>query len=141
MLAQKTLSQPFLVDGIGAIITALMLGVILPHFQPTFGMPRDIMHFLSGIASAFALGSLIFHFFVKKNQGPLLRIVALCNTIYCMITLGLLINYREVVTGWGFAYFLGEIGVVLVLVRLEWNTARKLIATANTSISHSVKHT
>lgn len=138
MLLQKTLSRPFLIDGIGAIITALMLGVILPAFQPVFGMPTEILHLLSGVASAFALYSLICHFFLKKNRSAFLRIIAMCNAVYCLITLGLMVGYREVITGWGIAYFVGEIAVVLLLVRLEWNTARAMRSEEGESITQPI---
>ena len=40
----------FLIDGTGAMITTIMLGLVLPAFRSEIGMPIDYLYVLSGIA-------------------------------------------------------------------------------------------
>jgi hypothetical protein len=40
----------FLIDGIGALLSAVFLGVILVKFEESFRMPRTILYLLSSVA-------------------------------------------------------------------------------------------
>jgi len=115
--------QLFLLDGVGAVVTALMLGVVLTTFQSTFGMPTDILVGLALIAAGFAAFSLTCHF---RDKGPAhLLVIAAANSAYCVVTLGLVLTLHEDLTWLGMAYFLGEIVIILGLVALEVTTARR----------------
>jgi hypothetical protein len=49
----------FLVDGVGAMTSAAMLGVVLVKFEGTFAMPHSVLYPLSFIACIFSIYSLI----------------------------------------------------------------------------------
>ena len=115
----------FLIDGIGALVSALALGVILPTFESAFGMPKRFLYLLSATAACFALYSLCCHRYAKGERAPLLRGIAIANTAYCLFTLGLLVIFREPLTGLGKLYFGGEIAVILCLVFVEARALRR----------------
>jgi hypothetical protein len=108
-----------LVDGIGAILTCLLLSQLLARMEPLFGMPPDVLYILAGIAGIFAIYSLGGWLFLKNNGRTYLRIIAIANSLYCLTTLILVIYFFPVLTWLGIAYFLGEIALVLFLVRWE----------------------
>ena len=110
----------FLIDGLGAFLTAFMLGVVLSNFESSFGMPQKTLYFLSFLAGIFCFYSFCCYFFVSGNWRPFLKAIAVANTLYCCITLGLVFYYYQNLTLLGVVYFLGEIGVVMGLVVVEW---------------------
>jgi hypothetical protein len=73
----------FLADGLGAIVSAFFLGVILAKYEPSFGMPKTALYFLASIACLFAVYSLGCLFLVTKNFQPYLKGIALANLSYC----------------------------------------------------------
>ncbi|MBL7740176.1 MAG: hypothetical protein JNK14_13250 [Chitinophagaceae bacterium] len=127
-LAGKLSAKPrtlFLADGIGALITAFLLAVILANFEVIFGMPRRVLYFLSLVACVFAVYSLNCSFFNVRNWWPYLRVIIAANLGYCLVTAGLLFYYRQKLTFWGFTYFVLEIIVVGLLVTIEIMTLTK----------------
>lgn len=115
-----TVKKIFLIDSIGAFLSAFFLGVVLVHFQEYIGMPRDVLVFLALLALGFCLYSLVCHFFVKDKWRPFLRNIAVVNTLYCLLTLGLIIYFFQSLTLLGLIYFMGEITVITALVFQEF---------------------
>jgi len=113
----------FLIDGLGAILTALLLSQVLARFEPVFGMPRDILWLLAGVVACFAIYSISCYLFLEKNGKPYLQGIAIANMLYCLTTLGLLIYLRASLTYLGLAYFIGEMIIILILVRWEFSAA------------------
>jgi hypothetical protein len=109
----------FLIDGLGAFLTAFMLGVVLANFESSFGMPLKTLYFLSFLAGVFCLYSFCCYFFVSGNWRPFLKAIAVANTLYCCLTLRLVFYYYQNLTLLGMVYFLGEIGIVMGLVVVE----------------------
>ncbi|HMQ02493.1 MAG TPA: hypothetical protein PKD26_01070 [Pyrinomonadaceae bacterium] len=116
----------FLIDGIGALITATLLLAILAQFESTFGMPRRILFLLAGIACIFAVYSLACYIKLRDNWTPFLRAIAIANLAYCVLTLTMVIVYRAEVTRLGVAYFIAEISVVLSLAFYEFISAHRV---------------
>ncbi|NQZ75196.1 MAG: hypothetical protein HRT61_03650 [Ekhidna sp.] len=108
----------FLVDGIGAATTALLLGLLLRNFEEFFGMPGDIVLVLCAVATVFACYSFFCHFKGVKLK-PYLIIIAIANSMYCLATLVLVILNQGRLSVFGLAYFLGEIIIVICLVFFE----------------------
>ena len=78
----KITSNPrklLLIDGIGALVSALFLGVILVKWNPLIGMPIDVLYILAAIAGIFAVYSLSCHFFVKAHWAFYLRMIMIAN--------------------------------------------------------------
>ena len=115
----------FIVDGLGATLTALLLLTIVAGLQPYFGLPLPTVYFLSSLALLFAVYDFLCFRLAGKKWPLFLGIIIVANGLYCFLTLGLLLFYRNLISPWAVAYFSGEILVVLVLVRAEWRLLRQ----------------
>jgi len=121
-----TPKQLFLIDGLGALLTAIMLGLVLANFVPLFGMPKSILYPLSLIACVFAVYSLSCHFRFPANWQPYLKAIAAANLLYCCLTLGLvllMVYSFQKLTMLGVIYFLVEIVIVVGLAVVELRVA------------------
>ncbi len=116
----------FFIDSIGALITAIFLGLVLARLEPIFGMPPKVLYGLSFIACMFALYSFYCHLQLTKNWRPYLIGIISANLIYCCLTIGLVICYYQKLTNLGLMYFLFEIMVILILVCIELKTVSEL---------------
>ena len=121
-LSAKTL---FLIDATGALATALLLSQVLARFESVFGMPRHVLFILAAIALCFLIYSITCYFFVDKNQNAFLKVIASANALYCILILGLMVMHSSTLTLLGYAYFIGEIMIILTLVRFEFKTSRE----------------
>lgn len=120
-LSQKNL---FLVDGIGAVVTALLLSQLLARFESVFGMPKSYLYPLAGTAACFAIYSLSCYFFLKKNRHLYLRGIAFANSLYCLVTLFLIFYLFHALTWLGMVYFSGEITIVMGLASIEFRSSK-----------------
>lgn len=130
MILQKLVNkitprQLFLLDSIGALLTATMLGFVLPMFQEYFGMPVDTLHTLSIIAVCFFLYSLLCYISNPQQWKPFLKIIATANALYCCLTTTLVIYYHAQLTTLGWIYFIQEILIIVSLVYIELSKANK----------------
>ena len=112
----------FLLDCLGALLSAFLLGVVLTSFQPIFGMPNKILYGLAALAGLFAVYSFWNYRWFKENWRPYLRGIAIVNLLYCGLTAALVIYFRQELTKWGLLYFLQEMVVIIVLVVIEFRT-------------------
>ena len=115
----------FLVDSLGAFLTAFLLFVVLRTFDEYFGMPQTILTYLSIIAVVFCLYSISCFFLLTDTWRPFLRTISIANLIYCCLTMGLVIYYFQSLTILGVTYFLVEVAIVCALVFVELKTASK----------------
>jgi len=113
----------FLIDSLGALLTALSLFVVLRNFNEYFGMPITILTCLSVIAACLCIYSMTCFFCLKENYVPFLRAISICNLLYCILTLALIIVYYPMLTVIGIAYFFIEIAIVCGLVYIEHKVA------------------
>ena len=119
---QKTL---FLIDSIGAFMTAFSLFVIVRHFNEYFGMPKNELTFLSVIAVLFCIYSAACFLFLKGGLKPFIRLIGIANLIYCALTIVLMIKYNPLLTILGTTYFLIEIVIICGLSFIELNVAKR----------------
>jgi hypothetical protein len=117
--------QLFLIDGVGALVSAILLGVVLVQFEPYFGMPKRVLYLLAAIPCVFALYDFICYFGAPNDYSKWLRVIAIGNVLYCVLSLYFTIIYFEQLTTLGHLYFLSEIAIVLFLARLEWRAVKK----------------
>ncbi|MEO9485114.1 MAG: hypothetical protein ABJG47_16760 [Ekhidna sp.] len=110
-------------DGLGALVSTVFLGVILVRLKDIIGMPPAILYLLACLALLFAAYSLTCYY-LKSSDKKYLRIIAVINTCYCLLTLGLIISFFESLTFLGLSYFVIEMIIILTLVRLEWNHSK-----------------
>ncbi len=124
-MLNKITSTPklvFLLDCLGALLSAFLLGVALPSFEPIFGMPRQILYGLAALACLFAIYSFWNYRWFKENWRPYLRGIAIVNLLYCGLTAALVVYFRQELTKWGLLYFLQEMVVIMVVVMIEFKT-------------------
>ena len=113
-------TQIFLIDGLGAIVSALLLFLILGNFEFFFGMRKSVIDKLAILPIAFSIYSLSCYFINAKNWRVLLKIIAVANILYCCLSFGLVINQYEHITIYGILYFLIEKMIVITLALIEW---------------------
>lgn len=113
----------FLIDSIGAFTTAISLFLIGRLFLPYFGMPQQILNYLSAIAVLFSIYSGACYVLLKKSPKGYLRVIGSANLIYCATTTCLLLKYHSLLTNLGTAYFLTEAAIICGLSILELKVA------------------
>jgi FtsH-binding integral membrane protein len=114
----------FLVDGAGALVTALTVGMVLPALGDYIGTPRPVLRALALTAAVFAAYSFTCAATRPTRWPGYLRGIALANAGYCVITAALLIRFGAALHVLDWLYFVGEIVVVGALVTVELRVAR-----------------
>ncbi len=115
----------FLVDSLGALLSAFLLSQLLARFENVFGMPKNELYQLSIIASFFALYSLTCYLSKLENWKLYLKLIAIANLIYCIITIGMIIDQFYKITLLGLIYFALEITIIFTLAIFEFKVALK----------------
>jgi hypothetical protein len=113
----------FLIDSLGALLSAGMLGLVLPRFEPAFGMPAPVLYFLASLAGVFCIYSGLCYLGRMENWRFYMKIIAITNLLYCGLTLGLVIGLYQKLTALGILYFVLESIVITVLAVFELKTA------------------
>lgn len=109
----------FLIDSLGALLSAFLLGIVLVRFETAFRMPRDVLYFLAVFACVLAVYSCLCCLFAKENWKIWLKIIGLANIFYSFITLILVLYFYKEITNLGLLYFLTEIAIILILAKIE----------------------
>jgi hypothetical protein len=114
----------FLIDSIGAVISACMLGLVLVHFQQYIGMPTMVLYMLAIIASVFAAYSFLGYLGKLWPDTIALKVISLGNLAYCCLTICLMVYFYKSLTLLGIIYFALEKLIVIPLAILEWKTSK-----------------
>lgn len=112
----------FLVDGIGALLTIILLVAVVARFEDSFGMPGNVVYGLSILACFYAVYSFSCYLFTPRRWRPYLKLIAIANLAYCCLTMGLLFYCIQRLTILGWLYFLIEIIIIAGLALIELNT-------------------
>jgi len=118
-----------LADGLGALVSAASLGILLPSLPALFNMPVRVLYALAGVAVVLAMVSLTGYARQVKSIGRYLKIVAAANLAYCLLTIGLVVVWYSQLLVADFVYFGLELAVIGVLVYVELRVARALPTT------------
>lgn len=116
----------FLIDSLGAFLTALFLFIIMQQLNQYFGMPKTVLTNLSVIAGLFCIYSTACFLFLKGRWTLYIRIIGVANLLYCVLTIGLLIKYYSLLTIIGTIYFLIEIVIICGLSYVELKVAAEI---------------
>lgn len=116
----------FLIDGLGAALTAFSLFFVLRPYHDYFGMPINILAYLSIIGLIFCAYSMFCYFLLKNYWSSPLRIIGISNLLYSISTMVLLYSYYNDLTRIGLTYFLVEILIIVLLVYVELRVANIL---------------
>lgn len=83
----------FVMDATGALISAVLLGIVLPYFEVYIGMPLLILYVLAGVALALSLYSLGCFLRSSNRWKRYLKGIAVANLIYCAFTAGTVVYF------------------------------------------------
>jgi hypothetical protein len=108
----------FLFDGVGASVSALSTGLILPIFSEPLGLSLWSLYLLAAFPAIFMIYSLSCYFFAEKTQAWMLRTIILANSFYCLLSGGLLFFY-EGIKAWGVFVLTLEILIVAIVIAIE----------------------
>ena len=115
----------FQIDGFGAILSAILLGIVLVKFEYVFGIPKLTLYFLASLPCFFAVYDFYCYFKIDNNLGNFLKRIAIINLIYCCLSIGLAIYHREDIMTLGWVYILMEIAIVSGLSIIELKVAKR----------------
>ncbi len=114
--------QIFLIDAFGALLTTFLLFGVLGQLESYFGMPSKVLYILSGTAFCLFMYSISCYRCIESNWKPFLGIVIVCNSMYVLGSLGLIIIHFEKLTELGFLYFILELIVIGTIVFVEYKS-------------------
>ena len=117
----------FLLDGLGAAVSVVVSGVLLPIYAEALGLSPLLLQSFAALAFAFMLWSLSCRFLVRRIRRWMLLVIIAANLLYCLLS-GAVLVFHENITGLGRAVLLGEILVVLGVVALEIKVYRENFA-------------
>lgn len=117
--------QLFLIDGLGALWSAFMLGFILVRFESRIGVPCETLYFLAAIACIFSIYSIVCFLRKAENWRPYMQIIGTANLLYCCLTIGVMLYSYQKITTLGWVYFGLEMIIVATLAIIELKTAAK----------------
>jgi hypothetical protein len=128
-LLNKLYNNPkvlFLIDGIGAMLSAISLGIVLPKFQDLLGIPVQILYFLATFPILFLTYDFYNFFNQNVNISKELKGIALLNLLYSVLSIGLAIYHLEVFKKLGWTYIILEVFILFFLSYLQLHTAKKI---------------
>lgn len=116
----------FLIDGIGALVSAMFTGLILPLFSQWIGLPAWALYCLAVFPLTYGIYSLSCFWLVKSISPIMLKAITLANLFYCLVS-GLVIFIFPEITIWGRLLLAGEILIILGVVAIELRVYRNAL--------------
>jgi hypothetical protein len=116
MLKPKTL---FVLDAIGALVSAFLLGVVLVQYQAVFGIPIHVLHILAVFPCLFAMYDVGCLIAKPTNIGAYLKGIAFMNLGYVVLSLSLAFIHQDAITLFGWMYLFGEVAIVSLVAMVE----------------------
>ena len=109
----------FLFDGIGAVVSVLLLGVVLPAIQPWIGMPLKALFLLATVPVFCGAYSFACYRFADPHNPRWLQAIMAANLLYCVLTASLTVIHFHEMTRLGVAWFAIDGLVIVGVVALE----------------------
>ena len=110
----------FLLDGLGALVSLIMLGLVLPSYQKFIGLPIECLGQLAVFALVFFINSLAAYFITKTINNFWLKLVILGNSLYFCFSLWVVVGHFSELTVLGIFYFVAELMILGILIFYEW---------------------
>jgi hypothetical protein len=114
----------FLIDAVGAMLSAFMLGVVLAAFENEIGMLNGTLYKLSILAVLFSIYSWICYLRMPVNWQLFMKIIGIVNLVYCGLTVFLCLVHFQEITFLGLMYFPLEVLILVFLALLELKTSK-----------------
>lgn len=116
----------FLIDGLGALLSASMLGGILVRFNDLVGMPTSILFFLAFFPIIYVVYDVYCYQTITSNLVQKIKGIVSLNILYCCISIVAVFWYKENLTTIGHFYFIAEILIIIVLIGVELKAVKLL---------------
>jgi hypothetical protein len=117
--------RAFAFDGVGALVSALALGGLLPHIAPLVGADVSALRLLGGIALGYAAYDLACFATQPVRWRPALRVTAAANAAYPVISVAVLASDGPALRPLGHLYFAVEFAIVWSLAALQLAVASR----------------
>lgn len=114
----------FLLDGVGALASAILTGIILPVFSHWIGLPLKIIYCLALFPLAYGIFSLSCFWFVKTIKTWMLKTIIIANLFYCLVSSLVIFEFPSL-TSLGSLLLIAEIIIIFGVVALETKVYRK----------------
>ncbi|MCG6153778.1 hypothetical protein [Leptospira bandrabouensis] len=114
----------FLIDGLGAILSGVLLFLVLPLYVDLLGMPMETLYTLSILPFVYAVYSLLCCILNPFQWKFYLRVIAIANFFYCTFTMFYLVMNLEKTSVICEIYFVLEMIVVVSLASFEWKLTK-----------------
>ncbi|MGG6232245.1 hypothetical protein [Tenacibaculum sp. SDUM215027] len=116
----------FLIDGLGAILSAFLLGVVLVNFESIIGIPPSTLYLLAVLPIFFAVYDFYCYQKTDNSLKPFLRGIAILNLLYCCLSIGVAFYHFKTITSIGWGYILVEVSIIIILSIVELTIAKRL---------------
>ncbi|WP_299059094.1 hypothetical protein [uncultured Polaribacter sp.] len=123
----KNAKKLFFIDGVGAILSAFLLGFVLVKLESFFGIPPSALYILAIFPIFFAIFD--FYSYQQKDENKiklLLKGIAMMNLLYSLLSIILAIFHYQTITFLGWIYIIVEIIIIVVLAFFELKEVKKL---------------
>lgn len=128
-LIQKLASVPkllFLLDGMGALLSWVLLAFILPGMSEWVGLDVETLKLLSYFPLVYMIYDFACFLMATKRWLIFVPAIIIFNVSYCIITVLVLLTYRNELGTLGWLYFAGELFIIAVLVRIEYSVYKEI---------------
>jgi hypothetical protein len=115
----------FLWDGLGALVSAFLLGIVLVKVQDLVGIPSSTLYVLASLPIAFSLFDGYCYWNKKLNVPFCLKVMATVNVLYCILSIGYMLFHIKNMTYLGVMYIVLEVCVVMLLATIEWRISKR----------------
>lgn len=95
---QKLSAKPrviFLIDGLGALNSFILLFFVLRNYHEYIGLPQQILTYLSVFAVCLFIFSASCHFFLKSHWSFFIKLISFGNIAYCIFSISILIYFYQ----------------------------------------------
>lgn len=125
LLSKINKQNIFLIDSLGAGLSAISLSVALPLLQKHAEMPLRVLFLLAGIAFTLSVYSLSRYKYADHANKIWLKIIIFANLSYVTLTIYLIFVKPFSATLLGKIYFVIEIVIIMLLVAVEFYILKK----------------
>lgn len=123
--ARQNPQKLFCIDGVGALLSAFLLGFVLVRWSGLFGIPMGTLYFLATWPLFFAVYDFYCYRRKDHNFGSSLKVIGCLNLMYCCLSVGFAVYHRSTVTWIGWLYIVSEISIVVCLATVELIVSKK----------------
>jgi len=113
------------IDGLGAILSAFLLGIVLVRFEALFGIPKSTLYFLALLPCIFAIYDFYCFYLNDTTIKKSLKRIAIANLTYCGLSIGLAFYHIGTIKNLGWIYILIEVLIVVTLALIELRISRR----------------